>query len=105
NVVSYGLNEQEEIDYDAMERKAHESKPKLIIAGASAYALRIDFERFARVAKDVGALLMVDMAHYAGLIAAGQYPNPIPHADIVTSTPHKSPRVPPGGISRMGPQH
>ncbi|MBX9715001.1 MAG: serine hydroxymethyltransferase, partial [Burkholderiaceae bacterium] len=70
-VVSYGLNAQEEIDYDAMERLAHEHKPKLIIAGASAYALRIDFERFARVAKAVGATFMVDMAHYAGLIAAG----------------------------------
>ncbi|MGP1630145.1 MAG: serine hydroxymethyltransferase, partial [Giesbergeria sp.] len=71
NVVSYGLNAKEEIDYDAMERKAHETKPKLIIAGASAYSLQIDFARFAKVAKDVGALFMVDMAHYAGLIAAG----------------------------------
>ncbi len=105
NVVSYGLNAQEEIDYDAMERKAHESKPKIIIAGASAYALRIDFERFAKVAKDVGALLMVDMAHYAGLIAAGLYPNPIPHADIVTSTTHKSLRGPRGGIILMRPEH
>ena len=105
NVVSYGLNDKEEIDYDAMERKAHESKPKIIIAGASAYALRIDFERFAKVAKDVGALLMVDMAHYAGLIAAGVYPNPIPHADIVTSTTHKSLRGPRGGIILMKPEH
>jgi glycine hydroxymethyltransferase len=105
NVVPYGLNAQEEIDYDAMERKAHECRPKIIIAGASAYALRIDFERFARVAKDVGALLMVDMAHYAGLIAAGQYPNPIPHADIVTSTTHKSLRGPRGGIILMKPEH
>ena len=105
NVVSYGLNDKEEIDYDAMERKAHESKPKIIIAGASAYALRIDFERFAKVAKDVGALLMVDMAHYAGLIAAGEYPNPIPHADIVTSTTHKSLRGPRGGIILMRPEH
>ncbi len=104
NVVSYGLNDKEEIDYDAMERKAHECRPKLIIAGASAYALRIDFERFAKVAKDVGALLMVDMAHYAGLIAAGQYPNPIPHADIVTSTTHKSLRGPRGGIILMRPE-
>ena len=104
NVVSYGLNAQEEIDYDAMERKAHESKPKIIIAGASAYSLRIDFERFARVAKDVGALLMVDMAHYAGLIAAGEYPNPIPYADIVTSTTHKSLRGPRGGIILMKPE-
>jgi glycine hydroxymethyltransferase len=105
NVVSYGLNDKEEIDYDAMEAKAHASQPKIIIAGASAYALRIDFERFARVAKDVGALLMVDMAHYAGLIAAGVYPNPIPHADIVTSTTHKSLRGPRGGIILMRPEH
>ncbi|MFZ4482342.1 MAG: serine hydroxymethyltransferase [Rhodoferax sp.] len=105
NVVSYGLNDKEEIDYDAMERKAHESKPKLIIAGASAYSLRIDFERFARVARDVGAIFMVDMAHYAGLIAAGVYPNPVPHADVVTSTTHKSLRGPRGGIILMKSQH
>lgn len=105
NVVSYGLNDKEEIDYDAMERKAHESKPKLIIAGASAYSLRIDFERFAKVAKDVGAIFMVDMAHYAGLIAAGVYPNPVPHADIVTSTTHKSLRGPRGGIILMKAQY
>ncbi|GAA5232046.1 serine hydroxymethyltransferase [Verticiella sediminum] len=97
-VVSYGLDAREEIDYDAMERLAHEHRPKLIIAGASAYALRIDFERFARVAKAVGARLMVDMAHYAGLIAAGEYPNPLPHADVVTSTTHKSLRGPRGGV-------
>ena len=105
NVVSYGLNEKEEIDYDAMERKAHESKPKLIIAGASAYALHIDFARFAKVARDVGAIFMVDMAHYAGLIAAGVYPNPVPHADVVTSTTHKSLRGPRGGIILMKAQH
>ena len=105
NVVSYGLNEQEEIDYDAMERKAHECKPKLIIAGASAYSLRIDFERFAKVAKAVGAIFMVDMAHYAGLVAAGVYPNPVPHADVVTSTTHKSLRGPRGGIILMKAEH
>ena len=105
NVVSYGLNDKEEIDYDAMERKAHECKPKLIIAGASAYSLRIDFERFAKVAKDVGAIFMVDMAHYAGLIAAGVYPNPVPHADVVTSTTHKSLRGPRGGIILMKAEH
>ncbi len=105
SVVSYGLNEKEEIDYDAMERKAHESKPKLIIAGASAYSLRIDFERFAKVAKDVGAIFMVDMAHYAGLIAAGLYPSPVPHADVVTSTTHKSLRGPRGGFILMKAQH
>ena len=100
-VVSYGLNAKEEIDYDAMERQAHEHKPKLIIAGASAYALRIDWERFAKVAKAVGAYLMVDMAHYSGLIAAGCYPNPVPFADVVTSTTHKSLRGPRGGIIVM----
>ncbi|HBD38221.1 MAG TPA: serine hydroxymethyltransferase, partial [Cupriavidus sp.] len=88
NVVSYGLNAQEDIDYDALEKLAHEKKPKLIIAGASAFALRIDFERIAKVAKAVGAYFMVDMAHYAGLIAAGVYPNPVPHADFVTTTTH-----------------
>ena len=100
-VVSYGLTPAEEIDYDAMERLAHEHKPKLIIAGASAYSLRIDFARFAKVAKDIGAFFMVDMAHYAGLIAAGVYPNPVPHADVVTSTTHKSLRGPRGGIVLM----
>ncbi len=104
-VVSYGLNAKEEIDYDAMERLAHEHKPKLIIAGASAYSLRIDFERFARVAKAVGAYFMVDMAHYAGLIAAGVYPNPVPHADVVTTTTHKSLRGPRGGVILMKEQH
>jgi glycine hydroxymethyltransferase len=100
-VVSYGLDANEVIDYDRMERLAHEQKPKLIIAGASAYSLRIDFERFAKVAKDVGAYFMVDMAHYAGLIAAGVYPNPVPHADVVTSTTHKSLRGPRGGVILM----
>jgi glycine hydroxymethyltransferase len=100
-VVSYGLTAAEEIDYDAMQRLAHESRPKLIIAGASAYSLRIDFARFAQVAKEVGAWLMVDMAHYAGLIAAGLYPNPLPHAHVVTSTTHKSLRGPRGGIVLM----
>ena len=105
NVVSYGLDAKEEIDYEAMVRKARASRPKLIIAGASAYALRIDFERFARVAKEVGAIFMVDMAHYAGLIAAGVYPNPVPHADVVTSTTHKSLRGPRGGIILMKAEH
>ena len=100
-VVSYGLDAQEAIDYEAMERLAHEHKPKLIIAGASAYSLRIDFERFAKVAKAIGAIFMVDMAHYAGLIAAGVYPNPVPHADVVTSTTHKGLRGPRGGIILM----
>jgi glycine hydroxymethyltransferase len=105
NAISYGLNAREEIDYDAMERLAREHKPKLIIAGASAYSLHIDFERFARVAKEVGAIFLVDMAHYSGLIAAGVYPNPVPHADIVTSTTHKSLRGPRGGIILMKAEH
>jgi glycine hydroxymethyltransferase len=100
-VVSYGLDANETIDYEAMERLAHEHKPKLIIAGASAYSLRIDFERFARVAKAIGAIFMVDMAHYSGLIAGGVYPNPVPHADVVTSTTHKGLRGPRGGIIVM----
>jgi len=100
-VVSYGLNAREEIDYEAMEATAREQRPKLIIAGASAYSLHIDFERFARIAKEVGAYFMVDMAHYAGLIAAGVYPNPVPYADVVTSTTHKSLRGPRGGIILM----
>ena len=105
NAIPYGLNEKEEIDYDAMERLAREHKPKLIVAGASAYSLHIDFARFAKVAKEVGAIFMVDMAHYSGLIAAGLYPNPVPHADIVTSTTHKSLRGPRGGIILMKAEH
>ena len=101
NVVSYGLTDKEEIDYEAMEKLAREHKPKLIIAGASAYSLAIDFERFGKIAKEIGAYFMVDMAHYAGLIAAGVYPNPVPHADVVTSTTHKSLRGPRGGIILM----
>ena len=101
NVVSYGLNEKEEIDYEQMEKMAHEHKPKLIIAGASAYALKIDWARFQKVARDIGAYMMVDMAHYSGLIAGGVYPNPVPFADVVTSTTHKSLRGPRGGIILM----
>ena len=104
-VVSYGLNAREEIDYDRMEALAREQRPKLIIAGASAYSLRIDFERFARVCKAVGAYFMVDMAHYAGLIAAGVYPNPVPHADFVTTTTHKTLRGPRGGLILMKSEH
>ena len=102
-VVSYGLNDREEIDYDALRALAKQSKPKLIIAGASAYSLQIDFELFASVAREVGAYLMVDMAHYAGLIAAGEYPSPIPHADVITSTTHKTLRGPRGGLILMKP--
>ncbi|MCC7005344.1 MAG: serine hydroxymethyltransferase [Ottowia sp.] len=103
--VSYGLNAKEEIDYEALEKLAIQHKPKLIIAGASAYSLHIDFARFAEIAKTVGAYLMVDMAHYAGLIACGLYPNPIPHADFVTSTTHKSLRGPRGGLILMKAEH
>ena len=103
--ISYGLDRDEAIDYEQVERLAHEHKPKLILAGASAYSLRIDFERFGRIAKDVGAVLLVDMAHYAGLVAAGVYPNPVPHADVVTTTTHKSLRGPRGGIILMKEQH
>jgi glycine hydroxymethyltransferase len=105
NVVAYGLNAKEEIDYDKMEALAREHKPKIIIAGASAYSLRIDFPRFAKIAKEVGAIFWVDMAHYAGLIAAGYYPNPVPHADVVTSTTHKTLRGPRGGIILMKAEH
>ena len=105
NVVSYGLNAKEEIDYDKMEALAREHKPKMIIAGASAYSLEIDFARFAKIAKEIGAIFMVDMAHYAGLIAGGQYPNPVPHADIVTTTTHKSLRGPRGGVILMKAEH
>ena len=105
NAISYGLDQNEAIDYAQMERLAREKKPKLIIAGASAYSLQIDFERFAKVAKEIGAIFMVDMAHYAGLIAAGVYPNPVPYADVVTSTTHKSLRGPRGGIILMKAEH
>jgi glycine hydroxymethyltransferase len=98
NFVSYGLNEKEEIDYDVVLKLALEHKPKLIVAGASAYSLEIDFKKFSEIAKQSGALLMVDMAHYSGLIAAGVYPNPVPYADFVTSTTHKTLRGPRGGI-------
>jgi glycine hydroxymethyltransferase len=98
NIVAYGVNDKEEIDYDDMERVAIEKQPKLLIGGASAYALRFDWARMAEIAKKVGAYFMVDMAHYSGLIAAGVYPNPVPHADFVTSTTHKTLRGPRGGI-------
>ncbi|AKJ68834.1 serine hydroxymethyltransferase [Pandoraea thiooxydans] len=105
NVVSYGLNEKEEIDYDAAAKLAEQHKPKLIVAGASAYSLHIDFERMSQIAKSIGAYFMVDMAHYAGLIAAGVYPNPVPFADFVTTTTHKSLRGPRGGVILMKAEH
>jgi len=98
NFISYGLNEKEEIDYEEVEHLALVNKPKLIVAGASAYALEINFSRFRDIADECGAMLMVDMAHYAGLIAAGEYPNPVPYADFVTSTTHKTLRGPRGGL-------
>ena len=98
NFISYGLTADEAIDYAAVERLALAQHPKLIVAGASAYSLAIDFARFREIADKCGALLMVDMAHYAGLIAAGVYPNPVPHADFVTSTTHKTLRGPRGGV-------
>src|SRR6185503_15498968 len=86
------------IDYDALEAQAKEVRPKMIVAGASAYPRIIDFERMGRIAKSVDALLMVDMAHIAGLVAAGEHPSPFPHADLVTTTTHKTLRGPRGGL-------
>ncbi|MDN0073978.1 serine hydroxymethyltransferase [Crenobacter sp. SG2303] len=98
NVVQYGLDENEVLDYTQVERLAREHKPKMIVAGASAYALEIDWARFRKIADEVGAYLFVDMAHYAGLVAAGEYPNPVPFADFVTTTTHKTLRGPRGGV-------
>lgn len=98
NIVPYGVNDDGFIDYDEMEKKAMETKPKLIIAGASAYGRTIDFKRFREVADKCGAYLMVDMAHIAGLVAAGLHPSPIPYADVVTTTTHKTLRGPRGGL-------
>ena len=99
NFVPYGVDDEtHRIDYDKFEQQAHEVKPKLIVAGASAYPRVIDFERMAKVAHDVGAYLMVDMAHIAGLVAAGEHPSPVPYADIVTTTTHKTLRGPRGGM-------
>lgn len=106
DVVHYGVTESEEtIDYDALEALAQECKPKLITSGASAYSRVIDFERMGQIAKSVGAYLMVDMAHIAGLVAAGVHPSPVPHADFVTSTTHKSLRGPRGGIILCKEEH
>lgn len=99
NFVSYGIDDETGmIDYDKVREQALECKPKLIVAGASAYPRTIDFERFSAIAKEVGALFMVDMAHIAGLVAAGQHPSPVPYADIVTTTTHKTLRGPRGGL-------
>ena len=98
NAVTYGLDENEVLDYAEVERLAQEHKPKMIVAGASAYALEIDWAKFREIADKVGAYLFVDMAHYAGLIAGGEYPNPVPFADFVTTTTHKTRRGPRGGV-------
>lgn len=98
NIVPYGVNDEGFLDYDAMRETALKSRPKMIIAGASAYARTIDFEKFRRVADEVGAVLMVDMAHIAGLVAAGLHPSPIPYADVTTTTTHKTLRGPRGGL-------
>jgi glycine hydroxymethyltransferase len=101
----YGLDANEVLDYGKVQALAQEHKPKLIVAGASAYSLKMDFERFAQIAKDNGALLLVDLAHYSGLVAGGAYPNPVPHADFVTSTTHKGLRGPRGGVIMMKAEH
>ena len=98
NVIAYGLDENEVLDYNEVEKLAVEHKPKMIVAGASAYALEIDWARFRAIADKVGAYLFVDMAHYAGLVAANEYPNPVPYADFVTTTTHKTLRGPRGGV-------
>jgi len=105
HAVTYGLNDKEEIDYDEVQRLADEHKPKMIVAGASAYSLVIDWKRFRAIADSVGAYLFVDMAHYAGLIAAGYYPSPVGIADFVTSTTHKTLRGPRGGIILAKAEH
>ena len=98
NFVPYGVNDEGFIDYDAMEKQAKEVKPKLIVAGASAYPRVIDFERISQIAKSVGAYFMVDMAHIAGLVATGMHPSPVPFADVTTTTTHKTLRGPRGGL-------
>ena len=105
NFLQYGLDANEVLDYDKVEHLAKTEKPKLIVAGASAYSLRMDFERLSKIAKDNGALLLVDLAHFSGLVAGGAYPNPVPYADFVTSTTHKGLRGPRGGIIMMKSEH
>ena len=106
NVVAYGVSEETEtIDYDALAELAREHRPRLIVAGASAYPRTLDYERFRAIADEVGALLMVDMAHIAGLVAAGCHPSPVPHADFVTTTTHKTLRGPRGGMILCREEH
>jgi glycine hydroxymethyltransferase len=103
--VSYGVTENGLLNYDDMRRKAHEYRPRLVLAGYSAYSREIDFAAFAAIAKEIGAIFMVDMAHFAGLVAAGVYPSPVPHADVVTTTTHKTLRGPRGGLILCKAQH
>ncbi|MBV8046424.1 MAG: serine hydroxymethyltransferase [Paludibacterium sp.] len=105
NAITYGLDENEVLNYAEVEQLAREHKPKMIVAGASAYALKIDWARMRQIADSVGAYLFVDMAHYAGLVAAGEYPNPVPHADFVTTTTHKTLRGPRGGVILSRAEH
>jgi glycine hydroxymethyltransferase len=105
NAIQYGLNDKEDIDYDQVQKLANEHKPKMIVAGASAFALVIDWKRFRAIADSVGAWLFVDMAHYAGLVAAGYYPNPVGIADFVTTTTHKTLRGPRGGLILAKAEH
>ncbi len=103
--ISYGVTDEGLIDYEDLEAKARQHKPKLVLAGYSAYSRVVDFERFARISKEIGAIFMVDMAHFAGLAAAGVYPTPVPHADVVTSTTHKTLRGPRGGLILCKAEH
>ena len=103
--ISYGVTDEGFLDYDDMRRKAREHRPKLVLAGYSAYSREIDFKAFADIAKEIGAIFMVDMAHFAGLVAAGVYPSPVPHADVVTTTTHKTLRGPRGGLILSRAEH
>ncbi|UUX33981.1 serine hydroxymethyltransferase [Fundicoccus culcitae] len=105
DMYSYGVDENEYLDYEALEATAHEVKPKMIIAGASAYSREIDFERIGKIAKEVGAIYFVDMAHIAGLVATGYHQNPVPYADVVTTTTHKTLRGPRGGVILAKKEH
>ncbi|MGE5100843.1 MAG: serine hydroxymethyltransferase, partial [Deltaproteobacteria bacterium] len=105
HAISYGVTDEGLIDYDDMRRKAREHRPRLVLAGYSAYSRVVDFAAFAEVAREIGAVFMVDMAHFAGLVAGGAYPSPIPHADVVTTTTHKTLRGPRGGLILCKAEH
>jgi glycine hydroxymethyltransferase len=105
HAISYGVTDQGLIDYDDMRRKAREHRPRLVLAGYSAYSRVVDFAAFAEVAREIGAVFMVDMAHFAGLVAGGAYPSPVPHADVVTTTTHKTLRGPRGGLILCRAEH